>query len=155
MFNKSMLGLLVLLSLSACDKKPQQTSAPSESSAATSGASTSDASTSTAPAAPAQPATQALAANARTINAQLKSFSCGADACYLSFSTANSNEASAICADSNYCDAWSLVNTGEEYGSVNLAQENNPRVKLTISSDMFEPAGENMDHVRRIEFLQE
>lgn len=93
--------------------------------------------------------------SSRVINASLKSFSCGADACYLTFNTVNNSEITAICADNSFCPAWSMVNTGEEYGMINLAQENGPRVKLSITSEPFEPAGENMDYVRKIEFLNE
>ena len=61
----------------------------------------------------------------------------------------------AICADTDFCTAWSMVNTSEEFGTVNLDKQDTQRVKLTMSSELFEPAGENMDFVRKIEFLQE
>lgn len=147
------LNLIIAFSLAAgltaCNK-------PTESAATTSGNNTTmPANAAPATTTPAPQQASALPANTRVINASLKSFSCGADACYLTFNTVNNSEISAICADEHFCPAWSMVNTGEEYGTVNLAQENNQRVKLSISSELFEPAGGNMDYVRKIEFLNE
>ena len=100
-------------------------------------------------------APQPAPANSRIVHADLKSFQCGADACYLKFSTPSNSDMHAICADTDFCTAWSMVNTSEEFGTVNLDKQDTQRVKLTMSSELFEPAGENMDFVRKIEFLQE
>lgn len=132
LLQRSLLAFIMLLGLAACDSK--------------SAFSDDDGIASTAPQQP---------ASTRLVNASLKSFQCGEDACYLTFTTVNNSEINAICADGSFCTAWSMVNTGETFGKVNLSEQDGQRVKLTVSSELFEPAGENMDYVRKIEFLQE
>jgi hypothetical protein len=151
LLRKTSLSLMIVYSigLTGCSK-------PADAAAHNANSNTSPAETAPPAIVPAAQQASAAPANSRVINASLKSFSCGADACYLTYGTDDGKEARAICDNDQFCSAWSLVDRGEDgLDKIKLIQGHGVRFKLTLISALFEPAGENMDFVHKIEFLQE